>query len=214
MFYLSVVILRSRSNGPKGINRTPSTELQIYCAMHIVSIASEENKSAVTFWPVMPYAVAMATSIAYKSLRNSMIPSNRKRAYALFHSSCEVLDELSKAFLSARVVAHLATETVQEVERLAERRRNQQADGSTAHHESARQPQTTASSSEAPPASHILPAPPDLISPMHNFEGEAGIFTDFDPSFDLGRLDALFAANLDPTMPTFPPDSWLPNSFG
>lgn len=174
--------------------------------MHIISIAAGETKHSVTFWPVMPYAVAMATSIAYQSLRNSMIPSNRKRAYALFHSSCEVLDELSNTFLSARVVAQLATETVHEVERLTQRRRDQEADSSTTR------PEPTWQHQAAPPSSSVLHVSMDLTSPMPNFDGEGGIFTDFDPNFDLERLDTLFSANLDPTMPTFALDSWMPST--
>lgn len=54
----------------------------------------------------------------------------------------------------------------------------------------------------------------DIISPSYYFEGEAGIFTDFDPNFDLGRLDAVFSANLDPTMPMFSADWGVPNPFG
>jgi hypothetical protein len=226
MFYLSVVILRSRPNGPKGINRTPSSEFQVYCATHIVSIATEEFKSSVTFWPIMPYAIAMATSVAYKTLRNSMIPSNRKRAYALFHSSCEVLDELSKAFLSAKTVARLATETVQEVERLAGRRRIQAVEASTVRRgsthsnsqaENTQQSSATSSraaNTEIPPTSPTLPLSKELVSPSYHFDGDAGIFTDFDPNFDLGRLDAVFSANLDPTMPMFSEDWGILNPFG
>lgn len=207
MYYLSVVILRSRPNGPKGINRIPSSELQIYCASHIVSIASEEP---VTYWPVMPYAVAMATSIAYKSLRNSIVPSSRKRAYALFHSSCEVLEDLGNAFLSARVFARLATETVQEVERLSGRKRSQAEDQ---HSRSVTQSSTGQATSSVPTlVPPTVPTAAGFTSPTYQFEGEAGIFTDFDPNFDLDLLDAVFSANLDPTMPMFP--DWDGPNFG
>jgi hypothetical protein len=53
--------------------------------------------------------------------------------------------------------------------------------------------------------------PPGLAGPSHQldanffggFDGEAGIFGNFDPNFDLGRIDAIFSANLDPSAPPF-----------
>ena len=41
---------------------------------------------------------------------------------------------------------------------------------------------------------------------LDDFIGDAGIFNDFDPSFDLDRIDQVFSANLDPTQP---PQYWL-----
>lgn len=72
-----------------------------------------------TFWAVLPYAVSLATSVAYQSLRSSSIPYKRKQAYTAFYSSCDILDELSKCFLSARTMGRLAKDTLQEVERVS-----------------------------------------------------------------------------------------------
>jgi hypothetical protein len=232
LLYLSVVILHSRPKAKKDYNGTRSSELQIFGATSIVSIASQEFKDTVSFWPIVPYSVSLATSIAYKSLRNSITAASRRRAYALFQNSCEVLDGLSKAFVSARAVAKLAMDTLQEMERVtAERRRNQLAHSGPAssaeQSQDAGQPEDVTqlqqgqrSTSAAQQAPHMLleasessqsslrPLPvlndslmlPDEYGLTH-FEGEAGIFTDFDPSFDLSRLDALFSSNLDPTVP-------------
>lgn len=240
MFYLAVVILQSRPRDGASTNRKPSSEIQFFCAASIVSIASDEFRNSVTFWPPLPYAVSMATSVAYKSLRNSALPNNRKRAYGLFHSSCEVLDELSKAFQSAKAVARLATDTLQEVERVAVERscRNQRShdtsertsrtrsatarsrrDGEVADQQPASR---HLSQGEAPALTlndsdeNLLSLPSDAattslpfnLETFSNFAGEGGIFNDFDPNFDLGRIDALFSANLDPTLPSFS-EAWL-----
>lgn len=54
-----------------------------------------------------------------------------------------------------------------------------------------------------------MPASGDLLdsSFFNGFGGEAGIFDSFDPSFDLGRIDAIFSANLDLRIPHFV-ESW------
>lgn len=227
MFYLSVVILRSRPTGRKEGNRTPSSELQWFCATSLVSIASEEFKSTITYWPILPYSVSMAASIAYQTLRNSLLPYNRKRAYVLFHSSCEVLDELSKTFLSARAFAKLATDTMQEVDRVTLERnklgrpvdsaRDNAIEGSEgpdrepneAGHFSAHADMGPAENATTQPPSSVegRPYTVDLTS-FQDFRGEAGIFNDFDPNFDLGRIDAVFSANLDLTVPGLTED-WL-----
>ena len=215
--------------------------MQTFCATSIVSIASEEFKSSITFWATVPYAVSLATSVAYKSLRNSSIPYKRKRAYALFHSSCDILDELSKGFLSARVMARLAMDTLQEVERVAVGRkeaRSQQRSGqfvnerngtfqlseplpdalpaSISRSEEGLNSLQTSQSMEMPsPYSTTLEAALLALNPnnFNDYVGDAGIFSDFDPSFDLNRIDAVFSANLDPTLPLVPEEWMNDNQF-
>jgi hypothetical protein len=238
MYFLSVVILRSRPRGKHGVTRSPSSELQLFCAGTIISIASEEFKDAVSFWPILPYCVSMAASVAYKSLRNTTLPHHRKRAYVLFHSSCEVLDELSKAFLSARAVAKLATDTMQEVERVAGGRgkTGRPLEVDTANSSASQQPVTNIDTESSQRSNQVYtnsrpatepiegnsqPQSPNQSWPVFSdkfmptdmdyfdgFDGDNGIFGQFDPSFNLGRIDAIFSANLDPTVPHIP-DDWL-----
>ncbi|EEU39298.1 uncharacterized protein NECHADRAFT_82147 [Fusarium vanettenii 77-13-4] len=231
MFYLSVVILRSRPPGRKDGNRTSSSELQWFCATSLVSIASEEFKSTITYWPTLPYSVSMAASVAYQTLRNSLLPYNRKRAYVLFHSSCELLDELSKTFLSARAIAKLATNTMQEVDRVTSEINKygrsmdvagneviEGLNGSSGSHEVGHPSlaRTDMGSAEniTQPSSSVKDRPFAFDpSSFQDFSGEAGIFNDFDPSFDLGRIDAVFSANLDPTVPGLTEDWLAGNGF-
>lgn len=204
----------------------PSSDLQLFAATSIIAIASEDFKSTMTYWPAVPYAVSLATSVAYKSLRYSVIAHRRKRAYTMFHSSCELLDEIGKAFCSAKTIARLATNTLQEVERVA-------ADRSKAiQFSSADSPQrnlqrtfaandtsgrgTKGPSSQAPDGEMTQDATDSFSAsfdnaPLRNkspsifndFIGDAGIFDDFDPDFDLNRIDQVFSANLNPTQSIF-----------
>lgn len=170
----------------------------------------------------------MATSIAYKSLRNNPIHHNRKRAYTLFHNSHEALEALSKLFISAREVALLASNTVNEIERVA-------ADVSKAHPTGAASGQASgsrtgaqsvsqgyaeqASAGQLPEADTLTPPSTSVALSQAQFGAEpydpasfndcladTSIFSRFDPTFDLDRIDAFFDANLDPSVPQFSGD--------
>jgi hypothetical protein len=231
LFYLAVVIIRGRSAGHR-----PSSELQWFCATRIVAVASGEFKSSLVFWPILPYSVTVAASAAYRSLRNSPMPYTRRRAYKLFQDSCEVLEDLSKSFLSARAMARLAMDTLQEVERVAAERTRRasikvlEGTGNPLTEESTvsnthssqdseridqiqqQQQQQLPELTPQPLGTGVLPqVAPGLPGSQHQldanffsgFDGEASIFGNFDPNFDLGRIDAIFSANLDPSAPPF-----------
>ncbi|KAL2759758.1 hypothetical protein ACRALDRAFT_1079253 [Sodiomyces alcalophilus JCM 7366] len=261
LYYHAVVILQGRPQGsPSG--RVPCSSAQTFCAMSIISIASEEYKSSLTFWAVVPYAVSLASSVAYRDFRNSPIPYHRKRAYGLFQASCDLLDELGKAFRSARMMARLAKDTLQEVERISvNRKRIKTREGtastsrggtSTAAPEvdanavqtSSKGPaeNSTVTDSQGPtplaatpltqpvgpggptvnpqisqPAQPTQPTPatPASVSQLDpgifqdlDFSDVPGIFDEFDPEFQLDRVDAVFSANLNPAMP-FLPTEWM-----
>lgn len=223
LFYLSVVILRGRTAGQR-----PSSELQWFCASRIVAVASGEFQRSLVYWPILPYSVTVAASVAYRSLRQSPMPYNRRRAYMLFHDSCEVLDDLSKAFLSARAMARLAMDTMQEVERVATERTRRDSlktpdaagtsmdkdrDGQESRYVGPSQPQSQDLNRLPQVLDTGVPQPVvgasmDQFDPnfLNGFEGDAGIFGNFDPSFDLGRIDAIFSANLDLRVPYFTED--------
>ncbi|KAG9255891.1 uncharacterized protein F5Z01DRAFT_522696 [Emericellopsis atlantica] len=232
VYYLAVVILQNRPR--EHVERQqppPSSELQMFAATSIVAISLEDFKTSVTLLPIVPYAVSLAASVAYKTLRNSAMVYRRKRAYALFHGSCEILDNLSSVFASARAVAKLATDTMQEVERVAAdrskaRRRHQIPESITRDTSSGTGPAAEgeeeriqgealqeASSEEtqgigqtvqpAMVSSEALVDLPwnDSPSMINDCIGDAELFNNFDPRFDLDRIDQLFSANLDPTQP-------------
>ncbi|VUC31933.1 unnamed protein product [Clonostachys rosea] len=222
LFYLSAVILQDRSS-----ENQSSSELQGFYAMRIVAIASTQNISSLIYWPVLPYAVTVAASVAYRSLRRSATAYSRLRAFTLFQDTCKILDDLGETFLSARAMARLTRDTMQGVGRATERIRrdsikalNSAGDPTaeaivgenTQESRDANQPQSSQLSrtpqplGAAPSASAAVYTQmgPDLFS---GYTGDAEIFDNFDPSFDLGRADAIFSANLDLNTPYFA-DDW------
>ncbi|ROT42356.1 hypothetical protein SODALDRAFT_374703 [Sodiomyces alkalinus F11] len=244
LYYHAVVILQGR---PQGIasGRAPCSSAQTFCAASIISIASEEYRSSLTFWAVVPYAVSLASSVAYRNFRNSPIPYHRKRAYGLLQASCDMLDDLGKAFRSARMMARLAKDTLQEVERISvNRNRIKPREGAAAPSgRGSTEPQTeknTVQTCSQPPVTSTSPVspgpttmvaipltqPPTLVAPVSvaqlepgifqglDFSDVSGIFDEFDPEFQLDRVDALFSANLNPAVP-FLPTEWIDDAqFG
>ncbi|KAH6695780.1 hypothetical protein F5X68DRAFT_147677 [Plectosphaerella plurivora] len=236
LFYLAVVIMQSGPEraDPKG-ERTTGPGFQVHAASLIVELATGEYKSSMTFWAVLPFTVSIACSVAYKNLRNSSVTYKRKQAYTLFHSTCDILDDLSKPFPSAQYMTKLARETLKEVERVStSRNKGKPAEGRQAPAESAsgtadapprgtQQPGSTVSTSQMEtPASrgpqfmepYVYGDPaalgtldPGILTGM-DFADVGGIFDDFDPNFQLNRVDAVFSANLNPAMPLFPMD-WM-----
>ncbi|KAF3014239.1 hypothetical protein E8E14_009522 [Neopestalotiopsis sp. 37M] len=116
---LAVMILRDRPSKQNGAQeQTPHFPTQFFHAMNIVSLLTEDLQSAMTYWAIVPYGVALATSVAYRQMRNSTIPYKRKRARLLLSSGCDVLDELTTSFPSARKMAKLAKSALREFDRV------------------------------------------------------------------------------------------------
>ena len=130
----------------------------------------------------------------------------------------------------ARAMARLAKNTMQEVGRATERTRRDsikhlestevfQQEG-TLVGESSQEPrdagQPQSEQGPRPPqqlleagvAGAAFAAPYSQFGPdfFNEYDGAAEIFGNFDPSFDLGRTDAIFSANLDLSVPYFAED--------
>lgn len=219
LFYLPAVILQDRSS-----ENQSSSELQGFYATRIMAIASGEGISSLIYWPILPYAVTVAASVAYRSLRRSATAYSRRRAFTLFQDTCKILDDLGKTFLSARAMARLARDTMQGAARI----RRDSIKPSNPAHSSAAEAVADEGTQDSRDASQMSqsgqvsrpPLPPLGAAPavsadlydqfgmgsFNEYTGDAEIFGNLDPSFDLGRADAFFSANLDLSIPYFAED--------
>lgn len=209
-----------------GPNRLPSSDAQSSAAASILLIASGDLKFSITFWVALPYAISLATSVEYQTLRNSKLSHTRKRAYRQFQQGRCLLDGLSDIFVSARMMARLAQNTLKEASK---------SRGHTSKHpEENSQPTRDTQSS---PFAQTVPHSPDCQSNPNPFvsstmssnhlddlheanDEDLGLFDDLTPSvineifsgldgsIDLSRVDTLFSTNLNPTMPLIHPD-WM-----
>lgn len=220
LFYLPAVILQDRSS-----ENQSSSELQGFYATRIVAIASGDGISSLIYWPILPYAVTVAASVAYRSLRRSATAYSRRRAFTLFQDTCKILDDLGKTFLSARAMARLARDTMQGVDRATARIRRDSIKPSNIEHNSAAEavvdgcPQDSRDASQMSESGQVSrpPLPPLGAAPAASadlydqfgtgsfgeYTDDAEIFGNLDPNFDLGRADAIFSANLDLSIPYF-----------
>ncbi|KAJ5757148.1 uncharacterized protein N7511_007330 [Penicillium nucicola] len=232
IFYLAVRILacqpQSQSGGP---NRAPSSDAQSSSAASILSIASGDLKPSISYWVALPYAISLAISVEYQTLRNSKIPYARKRAHYRFHQTREVLDGLGDTFFSARVMARLAQDTLKEARKSrasVTRNRDENSLPTRNHHsglftstdthlhytrppDSPLHPNDFETTTLPPSHLHgILPASDEDWATFDNcsFSEINGGFDALDETFDLSRVDTLFSTNLNPTMPLIPTD-WM-----
>lgn len=170
--------------------------------------------------------------------RSSLLPCKRKRAYILFHNSCEILDELGKNFLSARVIAKLALDNLHEVERVTfDKGEPSRPDINTEYGESGEDSDRLGGivesvANEADQSSPVWLGGADLGNPavtsmaldqadqatsfdlatLQDFGGTR-VFGNFDPEFDLDNINAIFSATLEPTVPRFLENWTMDNSL-
>ncbi|KAE8329810.1 hypothetical protein BDV39DRAFT_213614 [Aspergillus sergii] len=227
IFYLSVRILACRphtqSNGP---NQVPSSDAQFASAASILSLASGDFKSSMTYWVALPYAVSLALSVEYQTLRNSKLSYSRRRAYHHFHQSRQILEGLSETFVSARTMAQLSQDTLKEA---SKPRGHTSRTGEEFHLATGDTQRNTFKDIGSSSLSHSTP--PNLndspIIPLNHFDHlyqtnheEFGISENlslseldnvldgFDGDIDLSRIDTLFSTNLNPTLPLIATD-WM-----
>lgn len=200
-------------------------------------MVSGEFKSSMTFWAVLPYAVSLAASTAYRTLRNTTVQYKRKQAYTLFYRSCDALDDLSKSFLSAKAMARLTRNALEELKRVSmntdesESQSDKQPPLDQAP-ELGGSPSKTISDvvSTVSPTVYWQPSalpsgglendPRGVIDGAekgmhhlsicygHGSENIGGIFDDLNPDSYLRRMDAALSTDLNPNTRFFP-EQWM-----
>lgn len=69
--------------------------------------------------PMVPYAVSLALSVAYRKMRYTRVPMFRSRAKASFAASCALLGGFGERMWSARVLAGMGEAVLREMDRAA-----------------------------------------------------------------------------------------------
>jgi hypothetical protein len=179
----------------------------------------------ITYWVALPYAISLATSVEYQTLRNSKIPHTRKRAYRQFQQGREILSALSDYFVSARMMARLAQDTLKEASK--SRGHTSKNPEESTHQTRDTQPSLFTETGSHPLEYSLNSNHFDSTLPLNHIDNmyqgndeELALFDDLSPadineifggldgSIDLSRVDTLFSTNLNPTMPLIQPD-WM-----
>jgi len=118
LFYHSVAILSCRLRPSTPLPPSaPSRILQSLSALRIVKIAAEENLGMLPPIPVIPYALTLSMTVAYRQFREAKLPMHKARARTDWEKAHRVLAELGNQWWSAEALANLGQQAMDRVER-------------------------------------------------------------------------------------------------
>ncbi|KAF2761016.1 hypothetical protein EJ05DRAFT_435380 [Pseudovirgaria hyperparasitica] len=108
LFYHAVAMASHRSmaiNDP--VKATPSYTRQSLSAVRVVSILKDESPDNLPPLPIIPYALSLAASTAYRRFRQSKLQTHKSRGKEDLKRCCELLNKLRISFWSAGATADL-----------------------------------------------------------------------------------------------------------
>ncbi|KAF6823239.1 fungal specific transcription factor [Colletotrichum plurivorum] len=222
LLYHAISILSCRV--PVGPSPSESASLahtrQSLSAIKVTTIVEDFGPS-LSHMTFVPYAVSLSLRVAYRELRSSKVPMLTARSRRQLQATCRVLRELGGMFRSALVMVDLAEQVLQEMAQVCSNAANkpdeQGGNGGASTH-AANTPRQEAAPSTAQMGTEAanLPDPNALPEPQGSFitafdesfyQGPAGldVFEFFDPSFDLGAIDAILGGDAPPELGHFTP---------
>ncbi|KAI5920157.1 hypothetical protein F4810DRAFT_703145 [Camillea tinctor] len=203
IFYHSVAILSSQS--PAEVTSTalpaPATNSRrSLSADRISSIVGEEFLGQLAYMPIIPYGVSLSLSVSYRKMRHSKVPMFRNRGKQAFRANTLLLKSLDDTFWTAKAMVAMAEQVLQEMDKavaslaqetgLADSSKKadtvSQGEGSTSQTAASADILLDSSTMQGDNNWALLEAAPDL-----------DVFGYFDPTFDLGAVDAALEGNLD-----------------
>ncbi|RYP07937.1 hypothetical protein DL764_002208 [Monosporascus ibericus] len=204
VLYHSVAILSCRlppgGTATTGVLPPPAiNSRRSLSADRITSIVSQEYNEQVSYMPIIPYGVSLSLSVAYRKMRYSDVSMFRNRGKHDFQKNTQLLKSLGGTFWTARVMAAMAEQVLQEMDKAVASLTSQ--DSHPAY------PLRKADIHPADGADPPVVVPEELTHQPHNrgivdssFSGvipDLDVFGNLDPTFDLDAIDAALEGNLD-----------------
>lgn len=150
--------------------------------------------------PIIAYGVSLSLSVAYQKLRYSNIPMYRNRGKQAFQKNTQLLKSLGDTFWTAKVMAAMAEQVLQEMNKAVASLASQEPQlGDTLRRMDAPTGDGNATTAVGLDES-ILPREDVNGSITPSFLGtipDLDVFGHLDPTFDLGAVDAALEGNLD-----------------
>ncbi|KAH9905582.1 hypothetical protein F4778DRAFT_668673 [Xylariomycetidae sp. FL2044] len=204
IFYHSVAILSSQSpaDGASSALPTPATNSRrSLAADRITSIVGNEFAGQLAYLPIIPFGVSLSLSVSYRKMRHSNIAMFRNRGKQAFCINTELLKSLDDTFWTAKTMVAMAEQVLQEMDK---------AVASLAHETGIDCSKTPALGSirgdkRTTTNGEVASAATDqdhLNGPINDWSlletvPDLDVFGYFDPTFDLGAVDAALDGNLD-----------------
>ncbi|KAI1119820.1 hypothetical protein F5Y10DRAFT_149432 [Nemania abortiva] len=204
IFYHSVAILSTQSPGDIRSSALPSpatNSRRSLAAERITSIISEEFAGQLSYMPFIPYAVSLSLSVSYRKMRHSKVPMFRNRGKQAFRKNIQLLKSMDDMFWKSKTMVAMAEQVLNEMDKavatLAQENGladlSKRGEPAPQGERSQVQPEeiravdpATQNASEVGSECMLFDAVPDL-----------DLFGHFDPTFDLGAVDAALEGNFD-----------------
>ncbi|KAI0965799.1 hypothetical protein F4678DRAFT_467095 [Xylaria arbuscula] len=203
IFYHSIAILSTLSPADVASSALPNpaaNSRRSLAADRITSLVSEEFSGQLSYMPFIPYAVSLSLSVSYRKMRHSKVPMFRNRGKRAFRKNILLLKSMDDMFWKSKTMVAMAEQVLNEMDKTV---------ASLAHEN-----RLTDHSKKAEPVSHgeRPHAQPEETRPLDLAQqaSEVGnerilfdavpdldLFGHFDPTFDLGAVDAALEGNLD-----------------
>ncbi|KAL7619369.1 hypothetical protein AAE478_009906 [Parahypoxylon ruwenzoriense] len=201
IFYHSVAILSSQSpaeNRSTALPAPATNSRRSLAADRITSIVGHEFLGQLSYMPIIPYGVSLSLSVSYRKMRHSNVPMFRSRGKQAFRANTSLLKSLDDTFWTAKTMVAMAEQVLQEMDKAVASitQENGQVEAPKKAESTSRQ------EGELPPSGLDESLADDIN--QGNTEPsvleavlDLDVFGYFDPTFNLGAVDAALEGNLD-----------------
>lgn len=203
MFYHSVGILSTQSAGDITSSALPNpanNSRRSLAADRITSIIGEEFAGQLSYMPFIPYGVSLSLSVSYRKMRHSKVPMFRNRGKQAFRKNILLLKSMDDMFWKSKTMVVMAEQVLNEMDKAVASLAQEngltdlskrvepapQGERSQIQPEEIRAADPVQNASEVGSECMLFEAVPDL-----------DLFGYFDPTFDLGAVDAALEGNFD-----------------
>ncbi|KAI0450999.1 hypothetical protein F5B21DRAFT_397751 [Xylaria acuta] len=203
IFYHSVAILSAQSPADLTSSTMPNpatNSRRSLAADRITSIISEEFAGQLSYMPLIPYGVSLSLSVSYRKMRHSKVPMFRNRGKQAFRKNILLLKSMDDMFWKSKTMVAMAEQVLNEMDK---------AVASLAQENGLTDLSKKAESVPQGERSQVQPEEIRALDCAHNAT-DAGsewtlfdtvpdldLFGHFDPTFDLGAVDAALEGNFD-----------------
>ncbi|KAI0379522.1 hypothetical protein F5Y04DRAFT_130331 [Hypomontagnella monticulosa] len=197
IFYHSVAILSSQSpaeNRSTALPAPATNSRRSLAADRITSIVKQEFHGQLSYLPIIPYGVSLSLSVSYRKMRHSNIPMFRNRGKLAFIANKSLLKSMDDTFWTAKTMVAMAEQVLQEMDKAVASITQE-----TGLVDASRDREILPATSIADPTGIAADYSPQGNGDMSVLEAipDLDVFGYFDPTFNLGAVDAALEGNLD-----------------
>ncbi|KAI1097887.1 hypothetical protein F4804DRAFT_146657 [Jackrogersella minutella] len=201
IFYHSVAILSSQSpseNRSTALPAPATNSRRSLAADRITSIVGHEFLGQLSYLPIIPYGVSLSLSVSYRKMRHSNIPMFRSRGKQAFMANTSLLKSLDDTFWTAKAMVAMAEQVIQEMDKAVASITQESgiADPSKKIESATRGDNELPSSGGGDAVITYTNQGSTDVSALEAIP-DLDVFGHFDPTFNLGAVDAVLEGNLD-----------------